>query len=180
MIDLEQIRTTLKNEFIAIDHIIDRIVESIKLWINSDKMMSPNIICLWGMTGTGKTKLVQRLAELLGMKDDMFYLNMVDAESSRESINRVIEDEEVVTNPKSIFVIDEFQNCYTTDPDNGDKVERKELNVIWDLFDSGKFIVKKYPIELYNVAGFLKECNSVFKEGLQNMKKGSLKSVTIH
>lgn len=63
---LSQVKAQLKKEFIGIDEVIDKVIESITSWYLIPEMNDrPVIVNLWGLTGTGKTSLVNRLIELL-------------------------------------------------------------------------------------------------------------------
>lgn len=56
----------LKKEFVGIDNVIDRTVKIMEPWmIIPDAQNRPTIGCLWGMTGTGKTSMVRKIAEIL-------------------------------------------------------------------------------------------------------------------
>ena len=62
---LIEITVQLKNEFIGIDQIIDQLVYAVKPWyLAAELQESPLVINLWGMTGVGKTSLVERFLEL--------------------------------------------------------------------------------------------------------------------
>lgn len=63
---LSQVKAQLKKEFIGIDEVIDKVIESITSWYLIPEMNDRLVIVnLWGLTGTGKTSLVNRLIELL-------------------------------------------------------------------------------------------------------------------
>ena len=65
---LEKACTTLKAEFIGLEHEIDKITQAIKTWfLLPEAMKRPTVIGLWGTTGVGKTSLVNRYVELLGL-----------------------------------------------------------------------------------------------------------------
>ena len=56
----------LKSELIGIDEVIDRVIDAIRAWYVLPQLIQrPVIVCLWGLTGTGKTQLTRRLAQLL-------------------------------------------------------------------------------------------------------------------
>lgn len=62
---LQQIAAQLKTELFGIDAIIDRVIDSVRAWYLLPELVTrPVIVCLWGLTGTGKTQLVRRLARL--------------------------------------------------------------------------------------------------------------------
>ena len=57
----------LKQELFGLDALIDRLIDAIRAWYVLPELIErPVIVCLWGLTGTGKTQLARRLAQLLG------------------------------------------------------------------------------------------------------------------
>jgi cell division protease FtsH len=67
---------TLKTEFVGLDTIIDEISESISSWYITPEIISrPVVISLWGMTGTGKSSVVRRLTQLLGLKNSTMFFD---------------------------------------------------------------------------------------------------------
>ena len=53
---LEEVKTALKEKFIGIDNVIDKIIDNISLWyLTPEIQFKPLIISLWGITGVGKT-----------------------------------------------------------------------------------------------------------------------------
>lgn len=58
---LDAIAGELKCELYGIDHAIDRVIDSVRAWFVLPEIISrPVIVCLWGLTGTGKTRLAVR------------------------------------------------------------------------------------------------------------------------
>ena len=48
----------LKAELFGIDDVIDRVINAIRAWYVLPQLITrPVIVCLWGLTGTGKTQL---------------------------------------------------------------------------------------------------------------------------
>jgi hypothetical protein len=164
-VDIEAIKTQLKKEFIGIDYVIDHIVDSTRGWVKNDRITSPNIINVWGMTGTGKTKLITRMLELMNFKDDMFYFNMINTEDFKHTMMDLedIDLEKSISDasrPRKIFILDEFQNAYTIDP-TGARVDRKELSKIWDLLDSGLIHKKDYGLGFWMLAEIFQDLERI-------------------
>src|SRR5690242_7401144 len=53
---LQEIAAQLETELFGIDTIIDRVIDSVRAWYVLPELVSrPLIVCLWGLTGAGKT-----------------------------------------------------------------------------------------------------------------------------
>src|SRR4051812_3025906 len=74
---------TLKLHFVGLDHVIDKIVGSIEAWYCMPELMTrPTIVCLWGLTGIGKTDLVRRLVKSLDYTDSFVEVQLTNKGSS--------------------------------------------------------------------------------------------------
>ena len=137
---LQNAEKVLKSEFIGIDEVIDGIITNLRPWYLYPELQDkPLVMTLVGLTGTGKTSVVQRLSELIEVKDNLAYFNFAEI---GEMKSWEIEDtfEENIDNGVSnkIFVYDEFQYAATVDPDNGGEKDNKTgLKPFWELMDSG-------------------------------------------
>ena len=132
---------TLKKEFVGIDNVIDSIIDNIRGWyVFPDLQTKPITICLWGLTGCGKTSLVNRLCELLDIRQDMNIYNLakLGEEDSEELENTILEN---MGNSKKnrVFVFDEFQFAASIDSEGKEKEVKTSLKTIWELIDTGKF-----------------------------------------
>lgn len=137
---LNQVSLQLKQEFIGLDDIIDEVMNLMSSWyLFPQAQLRPLIINLWGMTGSGKTALVQRLVELLDYKKLYAQMDMGEFESDSASwIKSTFTDELEFFHEKSgIICFDEFQFARTLN-NNGEEVGKDKLRVIWDMVDSGK------------------------------------------
>ena len=75
--NLQAIAAQLKTELIGIDDVIDRVIGAVRAWYVMPQLITrPVIVCLWGLTGTGKTQLTRRLAQLLGFYDRFVEVQM--------------------------------------------------------------------------------------------------------
>lgn len=130
----------LKSEFVGIDDIIDGVMETVKTWYMFPELYDrPLVVNLFGMTGTGKTSLVTRIVELLGLSEDCFYFNFAQiGECTSWEIEDKINNELSDERSNRIFVYDEFQ--YAATIQNGaEQLEKKSgLKPFWELMDSGK------------------------------------------
>lgn len=137
---LTEVRSGLKAEFIGLDAIIDEVVDLITPWyLFPDAQFRPTIINMWGLTGSGKTALVNRLFELLDHKRLFVQIDMGEFESDSASWikNTFINDLEFFHEQPGVICFDEFQFARTIDKD-GDEIGKDKLRVIWDIMDSGK------------------------------------------
>ena len=140
---LQTVAEALKAELFGIDDIIDRVIDSLRAWYVLPQLISrPVVICLWGLTGTGKTQLVRRLAQHLGFYDRFIEVQM-DGFShgsgyhSRGSISAMLAESGIAESTPGILVLDEFQRFRTVDgTGNEAKVERYQD--VWALLSDGR------------------------------------------
>jgi Peptidase family M41/C-terminal, D2-small domain, of ClpB protein len=141
---LDVARSILKVEFIGLDNIIDEVLDlMLPWWLFPETQMRPTIVNLWGMTGTGKTALIKRLAEILSYRDRTLVFDMGQyGESSSALKYSFTGNLEFFNNKAPIIMFDEFQFAKTID--DGKEVNNDSLRVIWDLLDSGQFFYESY------------------------------------
>lgn len=133
----------LKAELFGIDDIIDQVIDSVRAWYVLPQLITrPVIVCLWGLTGTGKTQLVRRLAQHLGFYDRFVEVQM-DGFSHGASrwgagtISGMLSQSSVREGAPGMLVLDEFQRYRTVDGDGNDvKVERYQD--VWALLSDGR------------------------------------------
>jgi cell division protease FtsH len=140
---LQAVAQALKTELFGIDDIIDRVIDSLRAWYVFPQLISrPVIVCLWGLTGTGKTQLVRRLAQHLGFYDRFIEVQMDgfshgSGYSNRGSISAMLADSGIDEGTPGILVLDEFQRFRTVDGNGHDaKVERYQD--VWALLSDGR------------------------------------------
>lgn len=137
---LEDVKPILKKEFIGIDHVIDQIVDSIRPYFIFPKSLKrPLVANLFGMTGTGKTHLVERLVDILNLKHKYFKFDVGDyaKESSDWKMKSDLSNNIKKTEDKDLIIVfDEFQLGRTID-EKGLEVDRSALRPMWELIDSG-------------------------------------------
>ena len=67
---LAAIAAELKTELFGIDDVINRVIDAVRAWYVMPQLIArPVIVCLWGLTGTGKTQLTRLLVQKLGFYD---------------------------------------------------------------------------------------------------------------
>lgn len=141
---IESVKEKLKTEFFGIDKQIDDIINNMKTWYLFPMLQEkPIVINLWGMTGCGKTHLVDRIIELLDIEDTKIYFNMASIDGSTPNeVDEVLSSKVKNFNCETpIVIIDEIQYARTISEDNME-VNKPSLKPFWNLMDSGKFNVK--------------------------------------
>lgn len=130
----EKIKEELKTIFFGIDEQIDQAVKAFETWLSvKDYQVRPMTICLWGLTGTGKTELINKTIDLLGLNKSKVYIKF------GSKTNGLDDDFETNEREENIFILDEFQ-YFRTKSEDGIEIERDEnnsTNIVWDLLDSG-------------------------------------------
>jgi cell division protease FtsH len=137
---LKKAAQQLKKEFIGIDSVINRLIETISCWyVFPDMQERPVIVNLWGMTGVGKTSLVRRLAELLNFENKFYHFDLGVNSDSASSIEKHLKSLFSFSDGKpAIIALDEFQHARTLN-EEGNEIDKYYSRIIWELLDSGKF-----------------------------------------
>lgn len=139
---LENARATLKSEMVGIDSVIDDVIHAIEAWyVFPQGQIRPTIINLFGMTGVGKTSLVNRLCELIGMDKKLYRFDVGDYADESTKLKYDFSNK-LKNNEKQpvVLMFDEFQLGRTID-DAGCEVDRTGLRALWDLLDNGKIAI---------------------------------------
>lgn len=140
---LNQIKVQLKTEFFGLDHIIDDVIDSLRVWyIFPQLIIRPVIINLWGLTGVGKTQLVRRIAELLEFRNQFIEIQMDGTTPSRRymttSIAGILQESSIDQGQPGIILLDEFQR-FRTVGSHGEDVATERFSDVWMLLSDGKF-----------------------------------------
>jgi len=136
---LEQVRCALKEKFLGLDEIIDEVMSLVMPWyLFPEAQLRPTNINLWGLTGSGKTALVQALVASLQYQKLYSHIDMGEFESDSASwMKNILTDDLSFFHEQSpIICLDEFQFARTLD-NNENELGKDKLRVIWDLLDSG-------------------------------------------
>jgi hypothetical protein len=139
---LHQTKKQLKNEFVGLDNIIEELVTSVEPWyIFPKNQVRPTVVNLWGMTGVGKSSLVERLIQLLEI-NSLFKFDIGEYDNNKKlsyefsnKLSKVVSDEEI-----PVLVFDEFQLGRTIN-EMGNEINKSRLRIIWDLLDKGKVFI---------------------------------------
>ena len=139
----QDVKARLKQEFFGMNKIIDEIMDMIESWyLFAEYQTRPLVVNLWGMTGTGKTSLVRRLAQLLKMEDSFIHTDMGEQVEGFNWQERSKFEESITRKDKrqSIVCLDEFQLCRTKIDDH--EIDRGSIRMFWELLDTG--FIKTY------------------------------------
>src|SRR5690606_17921637 len=108
---LEHSKNTIKREYIGIDRTIDQVVDAISPWyLFPDLQETPVIINLWGLTGVGKSSLVNRLSQLIGFDKKYYNFDLGKDSNWDFVIEEIYEYSEL---SPVILAFDEFQHART-------------------------------------------------------------------
>ena len=138
---LEEIKPILKKEFIGLDNVIDQLISMVRpFYIFPQSLKRPLVINLFGMTATGKTHLVQRLVELLDMRNRYVRFDVGEYTGSDYKLRNELSNEIGRMKEKNIIIVfDEFQFGRTID-EQGAELKSTAMRPVWDLLDSGKIL----------------------------------------
>ena len=135
---LELLKVKLKTDFVGIDNIIDDVVSSISpFYLFPESIKRPIVINLWGMTGTGKTSLIESLVDFLKQKHCFVKFDVGEYCDSDDKLKKELATKiKKVNGNSTILLFDEFQLGRTID-ETGKEIDRNSLRPIWELIDSG-------------------------------------------
>lgn len=134
---LAEVSAQLKSEFFGIDDVIDKFIDAITAWYLFPELQTrPVVVCLWGMTGTGKTSLVKRFAELSGNNNRMLSFDMGSFEKGYNSGKELFEACEGNSGKPLMLCFDEMQHARTIN-ESGNEMEKPAYRILWELIDSG-------------------------------------------
>ena len=165
---LENAREILKTEFIGINKIIDEVIDNVSSWFFlSDIQEKPVVVNLWGLTGVGKTSLVNRLAELIDFEDSFYRFDLGEKEGSfsfRDSLDDLCENND--TSPV-IIALDEIQHSRTVTGPFRQEVENDKNRMIWELVDSGRIQYVEWKRGLWSFEEIIYKLLHLIKAGVE-------------
>jgi hypothetical protein len=142
---LENAKIQLKKEFVGLDRVIDDLIESVSYWYYfPDLQKKPVVINLWGLTGVGKTSLVNRLVALLSYSDHFYPFNLSEHDwDIKRTISELYEKQ---SDQNFIMLFDEFQNVRTITEEGSER--RNFYPYLWEMLDTGKIPTFSYNYRL--------------------------------
>jgi len=135
---LKGLTSHLKSKFIGIDVVIDKFIDSIRLWYLLPEIQSrPLIINLWGPTGVGKTDLIRSFINYIGYSDRFCEIQLDSKEGSatvQDYLETVFEDGE----QHGVLLLDEIQRFRSIN-DDGMESNSTKYQDLWMLLSDGTF-----------------------------------------
>ena len=156
----------LKKDFVGIDEQIDEVMNNVRTWYLYPQVQTrPLIVSIFGLTGTGKTALVRKIAKYLNIEKDLVYFNFAEiGEMHSYEIESTIEEELDNECSNRMFVYDEFQYAATLDESGCEKDNKSGLKPFWELMDSG-ILHKRESFwrnrEIFTILNYLVKINMV-------------------
>ena len=140
---LKKASKALKAHFIGLDDVIDKIIANIEAWFCTPEVLTrPTIVCLWGLTGTGKTDLVRRLTNLLDMSDNFVEIQLTNQGSSQSvfssTLQSLLESSNITPEDSGILLLDEIQRFRSID-EKGEEIHDYKFQDLWMLLSDGSF-----------------------------------------
>ena len=139
---LEKIASRLKKKFIGIDEPIDKIISNIRIWyIFPELIKRPIIICLWGLTGVGKTDLIRNLVREIKFSEKYVETDLSAKKATMwgdQSVESILDCSSIESNEPGILFLDEIQRFRTID-DGGSEILDTPFQDMWELLSDGKF-----------------------------------------
>lgn len=130
----------LRTNHFGIDTEVQRLIDAFAPWYRfAETQARPQVIGLWGMTGTGKSSLIRSLVKAAGLEDRTYWLDAGECHEHYwlDPFINCIKDLPVGT--PCILVVDEFQHARTLK--NGMEIEEPGmLRRFWELLDSGRIV----------------------------------------
>ncbi len=154
---LEILRVRLKQDFVGIDEIIDSLLDYIQVWYLMPEVLTrPIIVCLWGMTGVGKTDLVRRLVQHLDFQERFAEVELGNTDQTTyfSSVNAILKSNGLVDSRPAIVLFDEIQRFYTIEPD-GSPVQVTKFNDFWELLSDGRLAKREKEDFDYYISDFM-------------------------
>ena len=135
---LEEARVYLKTQFIGIDKIIDKFINSVRIWYILPEIQSrPLVVNLWGITGVGKTDLVRKFVNFIDFSDRFAEIQL-DSQDGHATIEDYLENTIDDSEGQGVLLLDEMQR-FRTIADNGEEMQSGKYQDVWMLLSDGTF-----------------------------------------
>jgi len=145
--------------FVGRNSSIEHLFDQIEGWyLYPRTRLTPLIINIWGMTGTGKTSIIKEIIKHLGLDREFFYFDMeqyagassVDGTSFKSSLTNELFEDTVfgglkihgMVPPKNPVILFDEIHKITTRNSQGESIERPMAQGAWELLgNQGKVMV---------------------------------------
>ena len=164
---LQETKNILKSEFVGLDGIIDEIISSITPWyVTPEVIEKPVVETIVGLTGTGKSSVITRMIELLGLLGRTIFFDCGEESNDSGSsgiVDKITDSFGYDTSDQmgdrlknSVFVFDEFQYARTLNEQH-EEVVKPTLRPIWNIIDSGIIHTAEYKYDAMTFLTFLED-----------------------
>lgn len=171
---LENARTILKQEFVGLDSIIDDLINYTSSWYAFNAIQDkPFVINLWGLTGVGKTSLVNRLVDLIDFSDRYFRFDLGEKNNSmafNRSLNTLCENKD---ESPVIIALDEFQHTRTIKQPFRQEIDDDKNRMVWELIDSGNVSYIDWKSGIWSFENMVGKLAWLLKAGVE-IKNGKV------
>lgn len=154
---LDFLRIRLKNDFVGIDDIIDNLLDYIQIWYLMPEILTrPIVVCLWGMTGVGKTDLVRRMVQYLEFQERFVEVELGNTDNTTyfSSVSAIFTANGLTDGKSAIVLFDEIQRFYTVESD-GSPVQATKFNDFWELLSDGRLAKREKDDLDYYISDFM-------------------------
>lgn len=157
----------LKQEFVGIDRVIDELIQAISAWyLFPDMQKRPLVVNLWGLTGVGKSSLVQRLSELLDYKRHFYAFDLGESARSDWSLKKQLTDlSEKQAGKPLMIALDEFQHARSINS-QGLEADVVENRLLWQLLDTGTFYSFQHDTQVHEIFSLTNKLSNVLKHNV--------------
>ncbi|MBA4304432.1 MAG: hypothetical protein C0424_09430 [Sphingobacteriaceae bacterium] len=130
----------LKAQFVGIHAQIDQLIEHIRPWyLLPGQQERPRIVNLWGMTGVGKTALVESLIDLLELRHRYFPIDLGNSFNRGGYLEDNLDNAHFNDDRPAFLFLDEFQKARTIDKDGDEIYDHNRY--LWNLLDHGQIAI---------------------------------------
>lgn len=140
---LDEVKKQLKNHFVGLDEIIDKIIQNIEVWYVMPELITrPVVVCLWGLTGVGKTDLVRRLVRGLEHTNNFVEIQLTNKGSTIDtyssSLQSLLRYSNIDPEETGILLLDEIQR-FRSISERGEEIHDYKFQDLWSLLSDGNF-----------------------------------------
>jgi cell division protease FtsH len=136
---LERAKKRLKKKFVGIDCAIDEFFQAVEGWYLLPEVLTrPTIVNIWGITGVGKTALVEEFVRELKLIDRFSKLELGKTGTRSSSVLEMfLSSSNVKSGEQNIIFFDEIQNFRTREHGTGKEITEQDYTDFWELLNTG-------------------------------------------